>query len=164
MKNLIYICLLLLVFLSNANAQTNCPSGSQEECTITFSYSTNAGKGNRESRTTVCSCVTGSRLANPANNQTANSETTQQDLTAAQGASIASLYPNPTGGSVKVTFDGMVQNGTLLVSDAMGKQLAQFTITGTEYTLDLSTLPAGMYYILLKTDAAAESRKVVKTN
>ena len=59
------------------------------------------------------------------------------------------VYPNPTNGITYVTFD-ITFEGTVSVTDEIGRVVLKKQVSGTELLLDLSDLSNGMYMIELR--------------
>lgn len=58
------------------------------------------------------------------------------------------VYPNPTSGKIKVTFERIPQNGTYLtVNDVTGKTILKQFIHNKEEWIDLKGNPTGLYLI-----------------
>ena len=70
------------------------------------------------------------------------------------------LYPNPTTGILNVEFRNVnyESDATLQLLDLEGRLLQEFTIHNSQFTIDITPLPAGTY--LLR--AAGATRRVVK--
>lgn len=73
--------------------------------------------------------------------------------------SVGAVFPNPTGGKVEIQLNAVgVFDGQILLSDPAGQMLqaqAQaFGAGGQTVTLDLSSLPAGLYFVQIKTAQA----------
>jgi len=71
------------------------------------------------------------------------------------------IFPNPT------TDELIIQSTNQLISqftitNSIGQQLLQQPITGTQTKVNVSSLPAGLYYINLKGDNGSYVRKFVK--
>ena len=75
-----------------------------------------------------------------------------------------SVYPNPTAGLVYVKTDGMPITD-ITIHNSMGVRARTEQINGdsNHMTLDLSTLPAGVYYLTVKSGETTTRYKVVKT-
>lgn len=71
--------------------------------------------------------------------------------------------PNPTSGYTNVIINYEYESGTATVVDISGHVLNQFPITDRTVPVDLSSYPEGIYVINIKTEAASEGIKVVKT-
>ncbi len=80
---------------------------------------------------------------------------------------LAPLYPNPATGLTQVRLDVPHNaHAAVLVFDALGRQVDSIfdgtAAPGTRYfQYDASALPRGMYFIVLKQDHAAQSRKLL---
>lgn len=73
-----------------------------------------------------------------------------------------SLYPNPTNGIVNVNYFGTSDpEMTVEVIDMTGKTVAAFRTTAYTYTLDLSSLPAGIYSLKFIGAAEVATKKIV---
>ncbi|MBI3141742.1 MAG: T9SS type A sorting domain-containing protein [Bacteroidetes bacterium] len=55
------------------------------------------------------------------------------------------VYPNPSKGLVNVAVD--FEHGNCNLLDGTGQLLRQFQVSGTQYSLDLSTYASGIYYL-----------------
>ncbi len=78
--------------------------------------------------------------------------------------SAVSVYPNPTAGQVYVKTDGMPITD-ITIHNSMGQQVAGHwsPVTG-HLTIDLSPLPAGVYYMTVKSGETTTRHKVIKAN
>ena len=59
-----------------------------------------------------------------------------------------SIYPNPASMTVTVETD---QPSTLTLFDATGRKCGQWKVENGKTTLDISTLPTGVYFVRLST-------------
>ena len=72
------------------------------------------------------------------------------------------IYPNPTDGKLQVTSYEL-PIGEIVIWDIMGRKvLSQKAESGKQNELDISYLPAGMYFVRVQTDKGVVTRKVVK--
>ena len=56
------------------------------------------------------------------------------------------VFPNPTSGNVKVELSQSINNGKIVVENAMGRMVAsQIVDQSNPFSMDLSTFPKGMY-------------------
>ncbi len=147
--------------LSAVSAQlpTACSPDQQTVCVIKLSYD---AAGNRTKREQVCTCIgAASRVAPTATNpKTKENSATTDD----KKAIIGSLQPNPTRDAVNVFFVNTVENAILSIHDAMGKQLATYIVSGSEYVLELTQFSSGVYYITIQDKEKIETKKVFKVD
>jgi hypothetical protein len=80
--------------------------------------------------------------------------------TMAEVNSGVNVFPNPSAGFVTVSFGDITNNATLKVSDAVGKIVytAEKINTTQNYSLDLSGIKNGMYFLTV----TSEDKQVVK--
>ena len=85
------------------------------------------------------------------------------DEAASSQQSAVSVYPNPTSGQLHInTTDQHITSIT--IHNTMGQQVATqaFQQSGNQAIIDLSTLPAGVYYLTVKSGESTTLHKVVK--
>ena len=77
-------------------------------------------------------------------------------------ASVAKIYPNPTEGKLQVTsYELPIEE--IVIWDIMGRNVLSQKAEGEKQKeLDISYLPAGMYFVQVQTDKGVVTRKVVK--
>ena len=75
----------------------------------------------------------------------------------------AVVYPNPATTQATLQVEGLTQDAKVVISDLQGRILSQGEIkaSATTYTLDLSNLASGVYYIRIVTDAAISTQKLI---
>lgn len=61
----------------------------------------------------------------------------------------AQIYPNPFTGQTTIQLSQALQNGTLQLHDALGRLVKQEAVQGQQFTLQQSSLPAGLYFLSL---------------
>jgi len=72
------------------------------------------------------------------------------------------IYPNPTDGKLRVTSYEL-PIGEIVIWDIMGRKMLSRKAEGRKQNeLDISHLPAGMYFVRVQTDKGVVTRKVVK--
>lgn len=64
-----------------------------------------------------------------------------------QNSDTFAMYPNPANESLTVQSDLLVLNGTLVLTDAVGRVVLQQRIHSTPCIIDLRSLPPGLYGI-----------------
>jgi hypothetical protein len=81
-----------------------------------------------------------------------------------------SVYPNPANGSVRVMAElaQTASEGTMTLSSPTGQTLRQLPVTvrnGKQISeqIDVSQLPAGMYFLQLKAGDARQIKKIMVT-
>jgi len=73
----------------------------------------------------------------------------------------ASIYPNPATDEIHIRLSNAT-NGYIALYDLTGKQiLMQNLNTGTDYSLNASSVTSGTYFVTVKTDKFIQSHKVV---
>jgi hypothetical protein len=78
---------------------------------------------------------------------------------------VLRAYPNPTNNILFVTLDLPVRsNGLLSIADVMGNMVYQTNINNKiadSFEIDMSQYSAGVYQVILNTDAGVSSQKVI---
>jgi hypothetical protein len=74
------------------------------------------------------------------------------------------LYPNPTLDLIHLSYsDGRGNSGTLFLTDLLGQQVYSSTITESETTHDISSLPSGIYtWRVVSDNTILKTGKIVK--
>jgi hypothetical protein len=75
--------------------------------------------------------------------------------------STVSLFPNPTGGALSLTFSGM-EDATAVVTDLHGKTVIPSQTIVSGCTLALNDLPAGVYLVRIAGSDAEHVARIVK--
>lgn len=70
------------------------------------------------------------------------------------------LFPNPANNSLNITSNISIEE--LSVIDLKGKKINEIRVNLKNYTLDTSSLKAGMYFLMLKSEGAIQYKKFVK--
>jgi autotransporter-associated beta strand protein len=83
-------------------------------------------------------------------------------VAAAVGGQQFSVFPNPTTGALEVGWDAARGEASLQVTDLVGRVLHQRTGTSGSATLDLRSLPAGVYLINLEAGGVKACQRFVK--
>ncbi|MDZ4844023.1 MAG: M43 family zinc metalloprotease [Chitinophagales bacterium] len=75
---------------------------------------------------------------------------------------VMQVYPNPADDIVNITFPQQEVTTQLTVNDLVGKTWRTFLPNGkTSFTLDLNTLPAGIYTIIATAPSGSAVKKVI---
>ena len=73
-----------------------------------------------------------------------------------------SLYPNPANDVLNIALQGTAVNEVVVI-DIYGKTVARTTVSEGSNTLDISALPAGMYFVQLRENGSVKAtQKVIK--
>ena len=72
------------------------------------------------------------------------------------------IAPNPTHGPLRIVFPQNKENQTLELLDIHGARLKSLPFPGNEIDLDLSGLPAGVYFLRMWAGEKTVVEKVVK--
>ena len=73
-----------------------------------------------------------------------------------------SLYPNPANNVLNITLQGTELNEAVVI-DIYGKTVARTTVSEGNNTLNISALPAGMYFVQLRANNSVKStQKIIK--
>ena len=75
----------------------------------------------------------------------------------------ATIYPNPANTTATLKVEGIETEAKIVISDLQGRILSQGKMEAntTTYTLDLSKMASGVYYIKLITDEAISTQKLI---
>ncbi len=73
------------------------------------------------------------------------------------------IYPNPASVQATLQVEGLTQDAKVVISDLQGRILSEgeMKASATTYTLDLSNLASGVYYVRIVTDAAISTQKLI---
>ena len=78
------------------------------------------------------------------------------------GQGSVRLYPNPASNVLNIALDGNEVNEVVVI-DIYGKTVARNTVADGTNTINISRLPAGMYFVQLRTDNAVKAtQKLIK--
>ena len=172
------IIIVLLLCNVAAYAQSN-PCTNPDEiliCVTNFQYD---AAGNRTARQEICACGVPqnrpamrtkiaaspdpSRGGETEGASTATAPPSGELEGVRSGEAILRIFPNPTSSTITVEFTAAT-TGTLRVSDAMGKQLGSFAVSGNTVTVDISAYPAGTYLLTLIANDRIDTQRVVKAD
>jgi len=106
-------------------------------------------------------------VTNPANGCGTTSDSTTSIHQLSVINSQLSIYPNPTNGTVFIKINSAASNvneWSLQLTDVLGRTVFTNPSLGYSNELDLSNLPAGVYFITVKNNTASAVYKIVKQN
>ena len=149
-KTIITITIVLLSFSGFAQ---QIPVGS---CGIVNIYD---AAGNRTKRTYFCNNGTNpypQRIATQA------AVTRADKIEPTEFQEVDALYPNPTTGRFSVSFSKALHRATIHIVDESGKLISTIKARGYKIDIDLSSKPAGIYYVRIVDDGKTITKKVVK--
>ena len=70
------------------------------------------------------------------------------------------IYPNPTGGIINVN-KGQLENVQVNIYNVLGESIYQFSITSSNYQIDLTAQPNGVYFVQLRTEQGIMNKKLI---
>ncbi|MEE1142340.1 MAG: fibronectin type III domain-containing protein [Bacteroidales bacterium] len=79
------------------------------------------------------------------------------------GTISATIYPNPAQDNATMEIVGLDQDAKIVISDLQGRILSQEAISAgeTHYTINVSNMASGVYYIRIVTDKAVSTQKLI---
>ena len=73
-----------------------------------------------------------------------------------------SIYPNPVRETLNLRFDEQVRHAEITVIDLTGKIHLQQAINGEQVSVNISTLPKGLYFLRIQQDRQSSVMKFTK--
>lgn len=135
MKHIIFIFILVM---SLTKSYTQLPANT---CGVVYTHD---AAGNRTQRVYVC-------------NNGARTETVSQNKD--EAVQVTALYPNPTTGQFRISFTKALQHAQVIFIDLGGHVMQQRSVSGNLLDFDISSFPAGVYWIKI---ADGDNRLVYK--
>ena len=77
-----------------------------------------------------------------------------------QNTNTISIYPNPANGLFTVQSSAKIQNAAL--KNLLGETIMETNNPGEKFTMDISSLERGVYFVRIKTDKGIAVKKIVK--
>ena len=71
-----------------------------------------------------------------------------------------SLYPNPVHERVQCTLQGTTTAGVLIIFDAMGREVLSQQLSATSQSIDVRTLPQGLYTVVVRTNEGSSVQRL----
>ncbi len=81
------------------------------------------------------------------------------DISVQESNSIT-LYPNPTNNEVSISSESLINS--IEIYNSLGQKVYTETINSKEKTIDISSLPSGVYVLGAKTDDGIMRKKIIK--
>ena len=78
------------------------------------------------------------------------------------GIDAITLFPNPVTENLSIDLHGFAGNTNLILSNIKGQTIIDKSFDGSEYKLDLRSLPNGLYNIVLINNRGRFDRKIIK--
>ncbi|GHU70284.1 hypothetical protein FACS189413_10420 [Bacteroidia bacterium] len=80
------------------------------------------------------------------------------------GTNEIHIYPNPTHGQLQIKWIGDFPDTSpqIIVSDSNGRYLQMTDMTNTDFLLDLSAYPAGVYFLRIRSGETVKDWKIIK--
>jgi hypothetical protein len=72
------------------------------------------------------------------------------------------VYPNPSAGLFNIQTPTHLQNASVAVHDLTGRQVYRARLSGANHTIDLSTVPTGLYILSIGEAPEAKRIKILK--
>lgn len=83
-------------------------------------------------------------------------------LTINQTTKVISFYPNPTRNIINIRLPINEQQAQLKIHDNKGSLIRQVKLTSNQSTLDLSAVPAGIYFLTIESAGNRLTQKLIK--
>lgn len=71
------------------------------------------------------------------------------------------VYPNPSSGFINVELDSK-ETGTILIKSISGETIESIELSNSEFTIDISAYPTGIYFLVIETANRSEVIKIMK--
>lgn len=157
MKKIIFLTLTSFVLiLQSGNAQTQI-----DEITYSYDFS-----GNRTGRTIIINSNNKSATVSDTTQTAEESEEqkAKKEYTDVFGEQKISVFPVPTEGILNIQLIGFKDTVTRFykIIDMNGKVIRESNFTSDETSMNISSVPQGMYFLILKADDKSTTWKIIK--
>lgn len=71
------------------------------------------------------------------------------------------VYPNPASDNITVLVDNTISEGTVTITDMLGKTVFSTVISKTESNLDISSFTSGVYFMTITAANKSATKKIV---
>ena len=81
------------------------------------------------------------------------------------GSVVLSLYPNPSSEWIHITVESDISVNEITIFDLYGKVIkrkAPIGMNAGSHRIDVSNLPAGLYFLAVRTSTGSATKKFVK--
>ncbi len=150
MKKLIFI-LVICMFSQIPDLKAQLQPG---ECGILFTYD---ATGSLIKREFICNNTGGVMSKASTENNIYQKDSASEDI-----VKINALMPNPTSGKFTVRLAKVLNNETVSLMDENGKVIQSGRKSGIELNFDISSFPAGIYFLKIASNGKMISLKVIK--
>lgn len=154
MKHVICVVTIVL-FITLSNSSFSQASVNINDCGLTYFYDL---AGNRNMRAVV-QCP-GTSWKKEGEEVSPNQEEAKDSVVSEIVLTL--LYPNPTQGDFRVTFNQELTDAWAVITDNTGKKMYETRASGKEIPMDISKFAAGVYYVTVYTSKKSYSKTVVK--
>lgn len=125
-------------------------------CGILYTYD---NAGNRTKQEYYCRQARG---INTTESGSVDSLTLNENAVSTSFAQTDAIYPNPNDGRFAVRFEQALKNADIIITDVNGKKVKQFKANGAIVQVDISTKPAGTYFLIITDGKTKITQKVIK--
>jgi hypothetical protein len=75
---------------------------------------------------------------------------------------LISIYPNPTNGIINFKFAMNIKINSIIIQNVLGEQVVKAeNIQNDIFSLNLSSLPKGIYFAIIDTDKGRSTKKIL---
>jgi hypothetical protein len=125
-------------------------------CGILYTYN---NAGHRTKQEYYCRQARG---INTTENGSVDSLALDENAVSTSFAKTDAIYPNPNDGRFTIRFEQALKNADIILTDVNGKKVKQFKANGTIVHVDISTKPAGTYFLIITDGKIKITQKVIK--
>jgi hypothetical protein len=159
MKKIIFVVALCIFSnFSDLYAQ-GLPPGA---CGIRFTYD---ASGNLIEREFICNTTTGTMLRTTSiekGKSDSISVYNENNKAKEETVRVNAIMPNPTTGKFTVTLSSSLTNGKVMLMDVNGKAIEKRTTSGSILSFNISSQPAGIYFLRIENKEDVFTFKVIK--
>ncbi|MBF01238.1 MAG: hypothetical protein CMP77_14865 [Flavobacterium sp.] len=71
------------------------------------------------------------------------------------------VYPNPASGSVSILAENLTGEADVVFTDVFGKTVLSTKVSGSDSSINLSSLTSGMYFVTLSANGKSVTQKII---